>query len=160
MIVFILQHRDIFMEKRIMMQWEKSFLIQPETFTTTTLRENTAGGNTSIVKTFDNKYAIACSYQYPNLSYDVYFYKVNDSLEQDTVYPGNYTYDSLCPYQIQSGVIDLTGCTVITDIKDIPWKEDYNKSKDDLEIFVFPILQMTDRSQLNLKILYCIRISN
>jgi hypothetical protein len=102
------------------------------------LREGTTGGNTSIIKTYDNKYAIACSYQYPNLSYDVYFYKVNDSLEQDTVYPGSYSYDSLCPNQIQSGVIDLTGCAVITDIKDIPWLDDYNKSKDDLEIIAYP----------------------
>jgi hypothetical protein len=102
------------------------------------LREGTAGGNTSVIKTFDNKYTIACCYQYPDLSYDVYFYKVNDSLEQDTVYPGNYTYDSLCPYQIQSGIIDLTGCTVITDIKDVPWKENYNKCKDKLEILSYP----------------------
>jgi hypothetical protein len=102
------------------------------------LRENTAGGNTSIVKTFDNKYAIACSYQYPDLSYDIYFYKVNDSLEQDTVYPGNYTYDSLCPGQIQSGVIDLTGCTLITNIRDIPWLEDYNELYNVIEITTFP----------------------
>jgi hypothetical protein len=102
------------------------------------LREGTAGGNTSIIKTFDNKYAIACSYQYPDLSYDVYFYKVNDSLEQDTVYPGSYTYDSLCPYPIQSGVIDLTGCTVITDIKDVPWREDYYKQKNGVRITAIP----------------------
>jgi hypothetical protein len=102
------------------------------------LREGTAGGNTSIIKTFDNKYAIACSYQYPDLSYDVYFYKVNDSLEQDTVYPGSYTYDSLCPYQIQSGVIDLTGCTVITDIKDIPWREEFKELKNVIEIIAYP----------------------
>jgi hypothetical protein len=102
------------------------------------LRENTSGGNTSIVKTFDDKYIIACSYLYPNLSYDVFLYKVNDSLEQDTVYPGNYTYDSLCPYPIQSGVIDLTGCGVITGIDDIPWLEDYNKRKDNLEILAYP----------------------
>ncbi len=121
-----------------MAQWEKSFLIQPATVYNYSLRENTAGGNTSIVKTFDNKYAIACSYQYPDLSYDVYFYKVNDSLEQDTVYPGSYTYDSLCPGQIQSGVIDLTGCTVITDIKDIPWKEDYGMQETIKMLEVYP----------------------
>jgi hypothetical protein len=103
-----------------------------------TLREGTAGGNTSIDKTFDNKYIIACSYLYPNLSYDVYLYKVNDSLEQDTVYPGNYAYDSLCPNQIQSGVIDLTGCAVITDINDIPWLEDFNKRNNLIEITAYP----------------------
>lgn len=100
-------------------------------------REGTAASS-HIYKTFDNKYVIASSYWYPDLSYDVYLYKVNDSLEQDTVYPGNYTYDSLCPYPIQSGIIDLTGCTVITDIKDIPWKEDYNMRKNVIEITTYP----------------------
>ncbi len=100
-------------------------------------REGTAGSS-HISKTFDNKYVIATSYWYPDLSYDIYFYKVNDSLEQDTVYPGNYTYDSLCPGQIQSGVIDLTGCTVITDIKDIPWKEDYGMQETIKMLEVYP----------------------
>jgi hypothetical protein len=100
-------------------------------------REGTAASS-HIFKTFDNKYVIASSYLYPDLSYDVYLYKVNNSLEQDTVYPGNFTYDSLCPYPIQSGVIDLTGCGIITGISDIPWLEEYNKSKDKLEILAYP----------------------
>jgi hypothetical protein len=100
-------------------------------------REGTAASS-HVYKTFDSKYIIASSYWYPDLSYDIYLYKVNDSLEQDTVYPGNYTYDSLCPYQIQSGIIDLTGCDVITDIKDIPWREDYNMDKNVNEITTYP----------------------
>jgi len=100
-------------------------------------RESTAGSS-HIFKTFDNKYVIASSYWYPDLSYDVYLYKVNDSLKQDTIYTGNYTYDSLCPYQIQSGVIDLTGCGVITGIKDILWFEDYNKQKNGVKIIAIP----------------------
>jgi hypothetical protein len=100
-------------------------------------REGTAASS-HIFKTFDNKYVIASSYWYPDLSYDVYLYKVNDSLEQDTVYSGSYAYDSHCPYQIQSGVIDLTGCGIITGINDIPWLEDYNKRKDKLEILAYP----------------------
>lgn len=102
------------------------------------LRENTTGGNSSVIKTFDNKYTIACSYQYPDLSYDVYLYKVNDSLEQDTVYTGTYTYDSLCPGTIQSGVIDLTGCGVITNMEDIPWLEDYDVQKSKVKITPVP----------------------
>lgn len=102
------------------------------------LREGTAGGNTSIVKTFDNKFTIACSYNYPNSSFDVYLYKVNESLEQDTIYLENYTYDSLCPYQIPSGTIDLIGCTVITNIKDIPWLEDYNEQNSKIKITAIP----------------------
>ncbi|MBM3434897.1 MAG: T9SS type A sorting domain-containing protein [Bacteroidetes bacterium] len=37
---------------------------------------------------------------------------------------------------MQSGDIDLTGCSVITDIKDIPWKEDYDKLA--IKIFAYP----------------------
>ncbi|NOX46537.1 MAG: hypothetical protein GXO89_06115 [Chlorobi bacterium] len=100
-------------------------------------REGTAGSS-HIYKTFDNKYVIASSYWYPDLSYDVYLYKVNDSLEQDTVYPGSYTYDSLCPGTIQSGVIDLTGCGIITHTDDIPWLEDYNGQKSKVKITPIP----------------------
>jgi hypothetical protein len=92
-----------------------------------TIREGTKGGSSTIVKTYDDKYAIACSYRYPNLTYDVYFYKINENLEQDTAYPGNYTYDSLCSFlPIQSGVIDLAGCDVITGFDEIPTLAAYN----------------------------------
>ncbi|MFU8845084.1 MAG: hypothetical protein ACNA7V_14880, partial [Bacteroidales bacterium] len=100
-------------------------------------REGTAGSS-HIFKTFDSKFVIASSYWYPDLSYDVYLYKVNDSLEQDTVYTATYTYDSLCPGTIQSGVIDLTGCGVITNIEDIPWLEDYNVQKSKVKITPVP----------------------
>ncbi len=96
-------------------------------------------GSPHLYKTFDNKYVIATSYRYPDLSYDVYLYKVNDSLEHDTIYPGNYNYDSLCTeLPIQSGVIDLAGCSIITNIDDVPWFEDYNKKKKTIRIKAFP----------------------
>ena len=90
-------------------------------------------------KTFDDKYAIATSYRYPNLTYDVYFYKINENLEHDTVYPGSYTYDSLCTnLPIQSGVIDLAGCDIITGLEEIPWLEDYNKRENTIVITAYP----------------------
>ena len=94
-----------------------------------TIRENTSGGGgIYIAKTFDKKYVLVANYQSPNqTTSDIYLYKINENLEQDTVYPGNYTYDSLCPYAIQSGVIDLTGCHVITAIGEIPTLEEYNQ---------------------------------
>jgi len=100
-------------------------------------REGTAASS-HIYKTFDNKYVIASSYQYPDLSYDVYLYKVNDSLEQDTLYLGSYTYDSLCPGQVQSGVIDLTGCGVVTNMRNIPWLGDNNGQKRKVKIIPVP----------------------
>ncbi|MBE9492319.1 MAG: hypothetical protein IMY70_05490 [Bacteroidetes bacterium] len=103
------------------------------------IREGTSGGNTSLVKTFDDKYAIATSYRYPNLTYDVYFYKINENLEHDTVYPGSYTYDSLCTnLPIQSGVIDLAGCDIITGLEEIPSLEDYNNNKNTIVISAYP----------------------
>lgn len=101
-------------------------------------RDGTAGSS-HITKTFDNKYTIASSYWYPDLSYDIYFYKINDSLEHDTVYPGNYTYDSLCTeLPIQSGVIDLAGCDIVTSIEKIPTLGEYNNRKSKIVISAFP----------------------
>lgn len=103
------------------------------------LREETAGGNSGLVKTFDNKYAIANSYWYPDLSYDVYLYKINDSLEHDTLYTANYEYDSLCTeLPIQSGIIDLAGCDIVTSLEEIPTLEEYNNHKSKIIVNAFP----------------------
>ncbi len=92
-----------------------------------------------MTKTFDNKYTIATSYLYPDLTWDIYFYKINDSLEHDTVYPGNYTYDSLCTeLPIQSSVIDISGCDVITSMEEIPTLEEFNNRKNSIVINAFP----------------------
>ena len=122
------------------------------------MHENTRGGNTSLVKTFDNKYAIACSYRYPNLSYDAYFYKINENLEHDTIYPGSYNYDSLCPnLPIQSSVIDLTGCDIITGLDEIPSLEDYNKGIIVFKVYPNPtneyiIFEMTKQNNTSVDI--------
>jgi len=57
---------------------------------------------------------------------------------QDTIYPGIYTYDSLCPHPIQSGEIDLTGCDVITSIGEIPTLEEYRKGMQSIPIKANP----------------------
>jgi len=102
------------------------------------IRENATGGGTYLVKTFDGKYTIACSHKTPNTNYDIMLYKVNENLEQDTIYPGNYTYDSLCPHAIQSGVIDLAGCNVITSIGEIPTLEEYRQRMQSIGITASP----------------------
>ena len=92
-----------------------------------------------MTKSFDNKYTIAGSFLNSDLNLDIYFYKINENLEHDTVYPGNYTYDSLCTsLPIQSGEIDLTGCDVIISIDEIPTLEDYNNRLNELFISAFP----------------------
>jgi hypothetical protein len=99
--------------------------------------EQTAGW-TSMVKTFDNKYTIGCSWDEGNGNYDIYLYKINENLEQDTVYPGNYTYDSLCPYQIQSSEIDISDCLIVTDVKEVPTPEEYYASLQTIPIKAYP----------------------
>jgi hypothetical protein len=91
-----------------------------------------------MVKTFDNKYTIACSYKTPGTNYDIMLYKINENLEQDTVYPGSYTYDSLCRHTIESGVINLGGCDVITSIGEIPTLEDYNQKLQTIPVTASP----------------------
>jgi len=68
----------------------------------------------------------------------VLLYKINENLEQDTLYPGNYTYDSLCPYPIESGVIDLAGCDVVTSIGEIPTLEQYQENLRSIGITASP----------------------
>jgi len=95
--------------------------------------------STYLTKTFDNKYTIATSILYSDLTWDIYLYKVNENLEHDTVYPGNYTYDSLCDnLPIQSGTIDLAGCDIITSLEEIPWLEDYNKQENTIKVLAYP----------------------
>jgi hypothetical protein len=101
-------------------------------------REGTTG-HPSLVKSFDNKFAIACAFKYPDLERDIFFYKLNQNLEQDSVYLGYYNYDSLCTdLPIQSGVIDLEGCDIVTSLEEIPTLEEYNKRKNTILITAYP----------------------
>jgi hypothetical protein len=102
------------------------------------IRENSRGG-IYLAKTFDKKFILNTDYQLPNqTTCDIYLYKINENLEQDTVYPGNYTYDSLCKHPIQSGIIDLGGCDVITGIGEIPTLEDYNQKLQTIPVTASP----------------------
>jgi hypothetical protein len=104
------------------------------------IREHTtSGGNIYLTKTFDKKFTLIADYQLPNqTTSDIYLYKINENLEQDTVYPGNYTYDSLCGHTIESGVIDLGGCDVITAIGEIPTLEAYNQKLQTIPVKASP----------------------
>ncbi len=75
--------------------------------------------NCSMIKTHDGKFVVVTSQKTGNF-WDVLLYKVNDTLGTDTIYTGNYVYDSLCPYQIPSDTINLAGCLVTTNITDAP----------------------------------------
>jgi len=97
------------------------------------------GGSNYLQKTFDGKYILATSINQPGQTTDdILLRKVNQNLEQDTLYPGNYAYDSLCPRTIESGIIDLAGCGVITSIGEIPTLEEYNKKLQSIPLKASP----------------------
>jgi len=104
------------------------------------IREHTGGGGgIYLEKSFDKKYILTTNYKLPSQTKpDIYLYKINENLEHDTLYPGNYTYDSLCPYVIKSGVIDLAGCGVITSIGEIPTLEEYRENSEKIKITAIP----------------------
>lgn len=95
------------------------------------------GGISNMLKTFDNKYVVTTGY-IENGNGDIYLYKKNSDLEHDTVYSGTFTYDSLCEEQITSGTINLGGCDIITDIKDVPTLEEYNADRNKIHISAIP----------------------
>jgi hypothetical protein len=80
----------------------------------------------SIILTKDNKIIVAGNYVV-NSYWDIYLWKMNSDLEDDTFYTQPLTYDSLCPYQILSDTVDLD-CSLFVNIEDIPTKEVYEST--------------------------------
>ncbi len=78
---------------------------------------------TSIIRSFDNK-ILVLGYYYVDGNWDIYMWKMNENLEDDSLYNQPITYDSLCPYQIASDTVDLD-CGLFVNIDDIPTKEVY-----------------------------------
>jgi hypothetical protein len=68
-----------------------------------------------LTKTHDDKYIVTGGV-YSDNEYDAYALKVNSQLEWDTLYNGNFTYDSLCPFPIDSTVI-ICNCDITTGLK-------------------------------------------
>ncbi len=56
---------------------------------------------------------------------DILLIKLNAELEYDTLYPGTYTYDSLCPYPIPSDTLYIDNCMVIVDMDEVPTPREY-----------------------------------
>jgi hypothetical protein len=100
-------------------------------------RENTRGLPRTIV-TFNDKYLTTCSYLFSEYNRDVYLYKINDSLDWDSTYSIPFTYDSLCPYDIQSETIDVTNCLVFTDVSETPGPDEYFANLNSIPVKVYP----------------------
>ncbi len=67
--------------------------------------------------TYDGKLVYA-SEDYQNGKFDCYLTKLNQNLEDDTIYTRPFTYDSLCPYQIVSDTIVQDDCGLIVGIEE------------------------------------------
>lgn len=81
---------------------------------------------TCIIKTFDGK-IVAIGYFYVDTNWDIYMWKMNENLEDDTLYTQPLVYDSLCPFEIQSDTV-LLDCGLFVNIDEIPTKEEYESS--------------------------------
>jgi hypothetical protein len=81
---------------------------------------------TSITKSFDNKILVIGTFVVGG-NWDIYMWKMNEKLEDDTLYTQPMTYDSLCPYQITSDTVALD-CGLFVNIDEIPTKEEYEST--------------------------------
>jgi hypothetical protein len=80
----------------------------------------------SIIVSFDNKILVTGNYVVDG-NWDIYLWKMNSELEDDTLYTQPMVYDSLCPYQITSDTVDLE-CDIFVNIAEIPTKEEYEST--------------------------------
>ncbi len=80
----------------------------------------------SIILSHDNKILVTGSYVVDG-NWDIYLWKMNSDLEDDSLYTQPITYDSLCPYQILSDTVDLD-CSLFVNIDEIPTKEEYEST--------------------------------
>lgn len=80
-----------------------------------------------MVKTYDDNYIILATIKQGSHS-SLYLYKINSNLESVPFDTTQYVYDSLCPYPIQSGTIDLTDCPPTVSIGELPSPDEYYES--------------------------------
>jgi len=81
---------------------------------------------TDIIRSFDDKVLVIGTY-YVDGNWDIYMWKMNEDLEDDSLYTQPMTYDSLCPYQIISDTVDLD-CGLFVNIDEIPTKEEFEST--------------------------------
>jgi hypothetical protein len=101
------------------------------------LRPNVIG-IPSLIKTSDNNYVIASTITESSNDKNIYLYKIDKNLEFVPFDTNTYTYDSLCPEQIQSGTIDLSACMLWTGEEEIPSPEEYYSFIATIPITAYP----------------------
>jgi len=107
----------------------------------------------NITLSSDHKILAAGNFVVDN-NFDIYLWKMNENLIDDTLYTQQLTYDSLCPYEIQSDTVDLD-CGVFVNIDELPTKEEYestikispNPARDWI-VFTMPEINLSDEIEL------------
>ena len=82
---------------------------------------------------YDNKLTFMYN-TYQNSQFDVYLRKLNQDLEDDTLYSFPFQYNTLCPYPIASDTIPLDDCELIVGIEEEA--ENGGKGEEESEVFV------------------------
>ncbi len=96
-------------------------------------------GLSSLIKTSDDSFVVGTSYKVGNALSQGLVYKFDENLQSVPFDSTFRVYDSLCPYPIQSGTIDLTGCMVLTSTDWIPTPQEYYASIRTIPITIYPI---------------------
>jgi type IX secretion system substrate protein len=91
------------------------------------LLNNTWMAETEI--TYDGKLFFLTNDHDNNDNFSTYLFKLNQQLESDTIYTAQFTYDSLCPYQIVNDTIVQDNCGLIVGDKEIVTEENTNNIK-------------------------------
>jgi hypothetical protein len=81
----------------------------------------------ALAKTYDGNYVVGTG-KWLNNNYDIFAYKMDENTMPAQYDTTQRVYDSLCPHQIESGILDLTDCLVVTDIGELPGPDEYYES--------------------------------
>ena len=81
---------------------------------------------TSIAETSDSN-LLVLGYYPTGSNWDIYLWKMNQDLQDDTLSTQALTYDSLCPYPIVNDTLALN-CSLFVDVKEIPTQEQYEST--------------------------------
>ncbi|MBL7102928.1 MAG: hypothetical protein ISS18_01235 [Bacteroidales bacterium] len=95
-------------------------------------------GTADLIKTSDNNYLEVTEVYESKGDKDIWLFKFDENLESVPFDTNTYVYDSLCPYPIQSGTIDITDCFIWTNIEDTPSPEEYYASLKTIPIKAYP----------------------
>jgi hypothetical protein len=89
-------------------------------------------------KTYDDKFLFFTNIMdEQTYKFDAYLFKLDQDLNDDTIYTYPFKYDSLCPYPIESDTITQEGCDIIVGIEE----EEEMRSDEDvgmMELFPNP----------------------